>query len=1049
MQQPANVFTIAPGAPFLKTFAHSLLEGRIVKEFSRNLGPLEMAEAVIYVPTRRSAQALAAELACAIDRPSMLLPRILPLGALEETETSLLFEEAGLDGGFVPGLPAAGEIERRMQLTGLIFTWAQALSHAVVSVSPRGEHTFDTCESFLVANTPADAWYLSGELASLIDELIIEDVDWERLKRLVPGDFDDYWRITLDFLNIAIREWPKILAERGLVDKARRQAALIEAQSQRLQKGAAGGPVIAIGSTGSNRATARLLAAIAHAPGGAVVLPGLDQDLDESSFALIAGGPGKDNEALFTHPQAALSRLLRSLNVRREDVKSLGEVAPALALRGKFVSEALRPADSTGDWIAFRQRTPDAGLDTPLHGVSLIEAHDEREEALALAIVLREILETPGKTAALVTPDRRLARRVGAELLRWNIVAGDSAGEPLAARPIGVLARIALACAMSKMAAADLAALLSHPLLRLGLSRAEAERRAALLEIGLLRSRSSAGDLAASIVGDPAALIARAREEACGPFVHPAKRRISEKDWEDLLDLLVRLGSQFAPLLDLRGRLSLDQWVAAHRSTIEAIASTGDDPDEGDDQETLDALFDDLTQNSQAHMLLDIESYELFFAAVAGEIVLRKETQAHPRLQILGLLEARLIDADVILLGGLDESVWPPQARSDAFLNRPMRAALGLSPPERKLGQTAHDFSQAMGKREVILSRSRKRDGAPTVASRFLQRMAALGGKAWEGCRERGDFYLHLAREIDRPREVSPPIGRPLPRPPLELRPKGLSVTQIETLRRDPYAIYAEKILGLKEIDPLGGASGKAEFGSVVHAALERFVKSCPSGSLPGDAREKLRALLREGFATQLQDVEFAAFVGPLLERTCDFFLRFEASRRDLIKTIKTEVEGKLDIVLADGSVFALSARADRIELNKDGTVTLVDYKTGTLPGTEEVYVGFAPQLTLEAAMCMRGAFDLGTPVKSASALYLKLGGALGGQEKLLAFAEADFMEVAEAHFQGLARLLTQFRNPATAYPPRPFPKFAKRYNPYDHLARVKEWSRGEAEEGA
>ncbi|HUI20470.1 MAG TPA: double-strand break repair protein AddB [Methylocella sp.] len=1047
--QAANVFTIAPGAPFLKTFAHSLLEGGIVAGFSKDLRPLETANATIYVPTRRAARALADELARAIDRPSMLLPRILPLGALEETETSLLVEEFEL-GAFGPGLPAAGEIERRMRLAELILAWAQALSHAIVSVNPQGKHAFDTRESFLVAATPADAWHLSGELASLIDELIIEDVAWNRLDPLVLPEFDSYWRITLDFLNIAIKEWPKILAERGLVDKARRQVALIEAQSHRLQDRTTTAPVIAIGSTGSNRATARLLAAIARAPRGAIVLPGLDRDLDADSFALIAGGTEQDGEASFTHPQAALGRLLRSLNVRREDVVSLGEVAPNLAMRSRFVSEALRPAGSTGEWIVFRENLATSEFEAALEGVSLIEARDEREEALALAIALREVLEMPGKTAALVTPDRRLARRVGAELLRWGVIADDSAGEPLGARPIGVLARLVMACAASKMSAADLAALLNHPLLRLGLSHAEIEPRAALLEIGLLRSPCSASSLAGAIVGEPAALIARAREDASSPFAHPAKRRISEAEWEDLVDFLVRLGTQFTPLLNLRGRFSLDQWIAAHRSTIEMIVSLEDNEVEGDDWEALQSLFDDLMQIPSTHMSFDAESYGLFFAAVANEIVLRKETPAHPRLQIFGLLEARLIDADVILLGGLDETIWPPQARTDAFLNRPMRAALGLTPPERKLGQTAHDFVQAMGKSKVILSRARKRDDAPSVASRFLQRMAALGGKAWETCRDRGDFYLRLAREIDHPGLAAPSIERPLPRPLIELRPKRLSVTQIETLRRDPYALYAEKILGLKELDPLAGTSGGAEFGRVVHAALERFAKAYPAGPLPQDARESLRTLLCEGFAVQVQDAGFAALMWPLVERTCDFYLGFEASRRDRIKSIKTEMEGKLDISLGDGSAFVLTARADRIELNRDGTVTLVDYKTGTPPGSNEVLVGFAPQLTLEAAMCVRGAFDLGVPVKSVEALYLKLGGLLGGEEKPLSFskANADFMEVAEDHFCGLIAMLTQFRDPAAAYPPRPFPKFAKRYNAYDHLARVKEWSRGGEAEG-
>jgi ATP-dependent helicase/nuclease subunit B len=1042
-----RVFTIAPGAPFLKTFVTSLLEGRIVEGFSNRAGPLEMAEATIYVPTRRAAYALADEFFCAIGRPSVLLPRILPLGALEETETSLLFDEGGLAGTREPGLPeAAGEIWRRMCLAGLILTWARALSHAIVSVSAQGEHAFDTRESFLVAATAADAWHLSGELANLIDELIIEDVAWERLDPIVLPEFDPYWRITLDFLNIAIEQWPKILAECNLVDKARHQVALIEAQSRRLQDGTLSGPVIAIGSTGTNRATARLLGAIARAPNGAVVLPGLDLDLDDRAWAMIAGDPEQNSEASFTHPQAALFRLLSLLQVKREVVVSLGEVAQSLAARGTFVSEALRPAESTHEWIDYRARVDAPLLDAALQGVSLIEAADEREEALALAIAMRVVLETRCETAALVTPDRNLARRVRAELLRWGVDAADSAGEPLSTSPIGVLARLAITCVASKMEVANLAALLTHPLLRLGLSREDVARRAALLEIGLLRSASAAGCLAERIVGEPSALIAAARDEASDPFAHPAKKRISAEEWVSLEDLLFRLGAQFAPLLNLRSKLTLDRWVAAHRDTIEAIAGSEDDRIEG--AEELDALFDELMHDTPDRVAFDVESYGFFFAAVAREIILRGATRAHPRLQILGLLEARLIDVDVIVLGGLAETVWPPQARTDAFLNRPMRAALGLTPPERKLGQTAHDFAQAVGKGKVILSRASKRDGAPVVASRFLQRMAALGRKEWEACRERGDYYLRLARAIDRPASIAPPSGRPLPKPPVELRPKRLSVTQIETLRRDPYAVYAERILRLKELDPLGGASGAGEFGIAIHTALERFVNGHPVGPLPPDAREKLRALLREELAAQLQDPDFAALKWPGLEKTIDFFRGFEAGRRDKIKVIKTECEGKFDISLADGSIFTLTARADRIEHNSDGTVTLVDYKTGTPPGTNEIFMGFAPQLTLEAAMAVRSAFNLGWSVETIEALYLKLGGMRGGEEKPVDFAKANFKDVAEDHYRGLIALLNQFRDPATAYPPRPFPKFAKRYNAYDHLARVKEWSLGGEPEG-
>ncbi|MGH6935713.1 MAG: PD-(D/E)XK nuclease family protein, partial [Methylocella sp.] len=590
--------------------------------------------------------------------------------------------------------------------------------------------------------------------------------------------------------------------------------------------------------------------------------------------------------------------------------------------------------------------------------------------------------------------------------------------------------------------------LLAHPLLRLGLARDDVARRAALLEIGLLRSVSAGGCLIERIVGEPSALIAAARDEANGAFAHPAKKRISAEQWASLEDLLCRLGGQFAPLLNLRGKRTLGWWVAAHRDAIEAIASLADDGLESEDWEALEALFDELMQNGQDCMTFDAESYGLFFAAVAREVILRGPKQAHPRLQILGLLEARLVDVDVILLGGLDETVWPPQARTDAFLNRPMRAALCLTPPERKLGQMAHDFAQAMGKGKVILSRARKRDGAPMVASRFVQRMAALGAKEWEECRERGDYYLRLARAIDQSASVAPPSERPLPKPPVELRPKRLSVTQIETLRRDPYALYAEKILRLRELDPFGGSLGATELGSAIHEALERFVDCYPAGLLPPDAREKLHGFLRESLFTQLQDADFVALKWPRLEKTIDFFLGFEAKRRDRIKAIKTECEGKLDIPLDDGSIFRLTARADRIELNNDGTVTLVDYKTGAPPGMNEILVGFAPQLTLEAAMAVRGAFNLGAEIASVEALYLKLGGARGGEAKPVVFAGANFMDVVGDHYRGLVEMLNHFRDPARTYPPRPFPKFAKRYNAYDHLARVKEWSLGGEPDG-
>ncbi len=513
-----------------------------------------------------------------------------------------------------------------------------------------------------------------------------------------------------------------------------------------------------------------------------------------------------------------------ALAIKREEVTELGESSPALAARGRFVSEALRPADTTDLWRFYRDAVSDADLAQALAGVTLIEAADEREEALCLAIALREVLTHPHQTAALVTPDRELARRVKAELARWGIEVDDSAGEALSASSHGRLARLIASATQSPI---DLLALLQHPLARLGLAREKIDRLWPLFEIGVARA-PIAFDLS-----DPEGTIAAANV-AAQEKSHPAQKRITQQDWASLDDLLKRLRSVLAPLHALQTRHDLKAWIGAHREALTAITAGKDGIGSGgEDREALEALFDELSAHASQRMLFDAEAYAHFFTRVSQETRLQGPVRAHPRLKIFGLLEARLMDADVMVLGGLDETIWPPQAQSDAFLNRPMRAELGLTPPERKIGQTAHDFTQAMGRDRVILSRAAKRGGTPTVTSRLIQRLAALGGSAWEACILRGHDILALARAIDRTDGAPKPIKRPAPKPPLELRPKRLSVTRIERLRRDPYAIFAEHILKLTELPPIAQEIELRAIGTAMHEAFADFATRYPSGPLP------------------------------------------------------------------------------------------------------------------------------------------------------------------------------------------------------------------------
>jgi ATP-dependent helicase/nuclease subunit B len=1016
-----RVFTIPPGAPFLEIFARALLDGQIVPGLSRASGPLALARAKIFVPTRRAGRALAVELARHSASDALLLPKILPLGALDGESG-----ESGFDNPLDPDLPrAAGDIGRRMLLGELILAWARSLKNAIVSIDADGKVNHGA-ESLLVAAHPADAWRLSGDLAALIDEMIIEAVDWTRLEKL-NGDFDDYWRITLNFLDIAIRRWPDILAERGFVDPAARQQALIARALKAVAQES--DPVIAIGSTGSNIVTARLLAAISRAPQGAVVLPGLDQRLDEKSFATIHGA----EESCATHPQAFLARLIETIGVKRAEVIALVKSDGAMAVRENFVSEALRPADTTDLWPIWRASEEAASLDEALVGVSLIEAADEREEALAIAVCLREALEQDGRTAALATPDRGLAERVRAELLRWDVEIDDSGGSPLAASRAGVLARLVLLALNGN--GADWAALLAHPDFSLGLG-VKAERLAGLFEIGVLRSGAQAESWRA--------LIEPARAAAAQERAHPRQKEISEPDWAALADLAARLDAAFAPLRALRDasvESGLKPWLAAHRAALGLIvADDAEAMPAGDDGAALADLFAELESAANAVFTFHAQSYLAFFDALVSEKTLRGPARAHPRLKILGLLEARLIAVDRLVMAGLDETVWPPRGETDCFLNRAMRAQLGLSSPERRIGQTAHDFAQGFGAGDVVLSRARKRGGSPTTPSRFLQRMEALAGaEIFAPLRVRGSRWVELARALDAA-ALTAPLQRPAPKPPLALRPQKLSVTRIEMLRRDPYAIYAEFILKLLPLPELDQELGLREIGTALHDALEQFGRNHPAGALPDKAREELVELAQQRLAPFRDDPEFRAFRWPRLLQGIDLFLAFESERRPKIETIAVEAGGRLDIALGDGSTFALTAKADRIECLRDGTAAVVDYKSGDPPSLKTVRAGFSPQLTLEAAMVERGAFR-GVPARRVTdAFYVPIG---GGDKMVRGLDKRDepFAALVAEHYDELVQLLDDFRDPAKGYPARPYPQFASRYNAYDHLARTREWS--------
>ena len=1022
---PSRVFTIPPSAPFLPTLAEALADGRLIPGFRPRDNPLLLADATVLLPTRRAARAFGAALLRALGAEALILPRILPLGDVDEDE--LAFEDGGAD--LPPGISTAN---RRLVLAQFVLQWARGLSGG------GNERP--------IAATPAAALAFADELAHVLDDLTIAGLPAERLTRAVPRELDAYWETSRDFLAIVQQEWPKFLAHEKLLDPTARRELLLAREAERLGEGA-DGPVIAAGSTGSLPSVARLLQAVARRKDGAVVLPGLDQRLDEPSFSLIGKGGETDSAAdsaadsVQGHPQFGLHRLLQTLQIARGDVVPLAQ--PLLPAREKLLSEAFRPAAASEQW-----GRAEIGGDA-LDGITLVEAADPREEALAIAIALREALADGVARPALVTPDRALARRVAAELTRWNIRADDSAGTPLAESEAGRFARLVADTAAAELAPVPLIALLRHPLSKFPASEADA------LEQGVLHGPRPA----AGFDG-----LSQAIETASRESFHPndPKARLRPEDWDAAKRLCENLRAALEPLCGPdSGPRPFGEILRAHEAALAAMGLDLDAPLRPD-AEKLAEIFAELAGARAERLALTPSEYADVFTALLSSETLRAPLDENAAIRILGPIEARLVAFDRVVLGGLNEGTWPAGARTDAFLNRPMRRDLGLNLPERRIGLSTHDFVQMQGARDVIITRARRQGGAETVASRSWQRMAAVAGKsAWDEALARGEKYLAYARVLDRPREQAPPLRRPEPRPPLAARPKRLSVTEIEDLVRDPYTIYARHVLKVFPLEEIDADPGAAERGIVLHEALARFAKKYPA-ALPENARDELLALGEEAFAPYRDFPGAKSVWWPRFKRVAEWFVREEEARRPAIEAIDAEIRGELSFE-ANGFAFTLAAKADRIEAHRDRSTAILDYKTGVPPTLSQAITGLAPQLPLEAAIAAAGGFkNLPRAGRIGDIGVFHLGGGnppgrfisldpakakAGGKKLPEQYGLATCDDLADFALKRLMALIAHYADETKPYLPIPRPKWRKRYGAYDHLARIKEWAESEGEE--
>ena len=1036
--------------PFLPTLVDALLDGSLVEGFPGDgrLDPLALANVTIWVPTRRAARELAGEFVGRFEGNVALLPSIRTLGSINGGEDDLDLEDLATLLG-TESDPHVAPAQRQLILSRLVFQWSQSLNQTQRDLY-RGA-------DILMPSSLSDAVWFAAELARLMDTIATEEVDWAQLQGLVEQDHANWWQLTLEFLKIASAQWPEILAELHLSDAATERAKSIRRQADAYTVQGSAGPVIAAGSTGSIPATADLLKAIAHLPNGVVVLPALDRDLDNETWEQI-DLPDNPNDTSGTapgHPQYGLKKLLDHLGSNRslQDIVHLGgnSSTGTLRLREQLVSEALRPPQATGHWREVQSRITSAQMDAALSNVRLLKAQNERQEALAIALALRETLETPDKTAALVTPDRNLARRVAVEMQRFGVEIDDSSGQPLRNTPVGRFFRLLLLAAFTPLNAVNLLSLLKHPLARFGGPAARIRHAARLFELVVLR-----GAVKPPLAGT---LLDHARQKRLAlddkeARLHRAIRRLSEQDWQDVEWLAEALDSIF--LLDDPARADAPTTVdVLTRRAINLMELCGRD-EEGHlsglyGHEDGRALTDFLAELLDHGSLLQTGPQEFpdIVEALMAARVTRRVGRAHPRIAILGPLEARLQTFDRVVLGGLNEKTWPANTRNDAFLSRPMKSKLGLPPPERRTGLAAHDFQVLMGMDEVLLTRSEKVDNAPAIASRWLQRLLIVVGETTsQRMRQAGDQYLQWARVIDRPEGPPTPCPQPRPVPPLEDRPDSLAITDIETWINDPYAIYAKRILKLAPLDPLQRAPDARERGNLYHDIVEDFVRLNGDPNAP-DALQKLVNMAREKFAAAEIPVEYAVQWWPRYEKIAGNLLQWQQEQVLQTEEIQVELKGATDRDL-DG--FVLRGRADRIDLLKDGRLAVFDYKTGVNPTLKSMFDFKSPQLPLEAAMALRGGFGDQLARETAEIGYVRLRPTDELQVDTIGEAtnkNPSAADLSEEAWQRLGRMVAAYRQPDKDYRSKAR-QAADRdwHDDYDHLARVKEWAITEDQEG-
>jgi len=998
------IYTMPSGEPILRNLAKGL---------QASLGT-DLSKALILLPTRRAVRALADEFVSISEGHATLLPLMRPLADMDENEPPFTTGTIDFE---IP--PAIDPVRHRFELAKMV---SAKMKYEGSELGPELDSKPDA----------ANAIAMAEPLARLLADLAMEELDVGAFDKLDEklDTLAQHFQSASKFAKIVTEYWPQHLKDNGLTEPMTRRVALLKKAAELWHANPPAHPVIIAGSTGTLKATANLIKTVTALPQGLIVLPGLDTHIDQIDI-----WDKIDDQ----HPQASLKNLLETLDISRTDVPTWPGVKTEgnAAMRSRILSHALIPASSTYDWPARIARITKSteesngernAIQKGLSGLSLIQARTAEEEATVIALIMRETLEHQDKTCALVTPDPSLARRVRAKLSRWNVEVDSSAGEPLEETGHGVFLSLSLEAAQDPFDPIALSALVKHSFFKLQDGHRKDWDK---LEAAVFRgTRPKTLDA----VTERLDRIAKRKKLGNGEYL------------QDEFEFLKTLHSALTPLHDrLSAKTDIALLAKTHTELLELLAGGAANLWRGESGEKSAQLIEELLEHGNLLAPMNGDTYARLLSHLMRGRVARPRFGTESRLQILGPLEARMLEADTIILGGLNEGVWPAHPTPHPVLSPGMRKAIGLSAPERRFGLAAHDFEALAAKPNVIMTRAVRGDDGPTVQSRWLWRLTTLVRGAVEDAADTvlkpKQPWLEWARALDASQDVPKPASRPAPCPPLDKRwPKkrGLSVTQISKWVRDPYAVYAQNILGISVLDPLDQAMGGREFGRAVHFALE---------NIDNTSTAHLTKLLKQELSKAGYETHSFARMDVRLNALAEWSVNWAKDRIDGGWTkVDIEKKGRLEFP-THNEPFILTGIADRIE-RKGSDTAIIDYKTGAYPKYKVVQAGFDPQMPLLGIMLGYGA--LGKKAEATDYLYVKP----GDREYSLVTSppnkyRKDADEYASDAFDALRRLIAHFDTPDSKYYSQPRAQFENPYGDYDHLARRAEWATlGESKKG-